>query len=361
MKEHGEADDIPGFDVPPRILVVDDEESIRASLRIFLHAEGYDVTLAEDAEEALSLLDGGAFDVVVSDIIMPGLSGVDLLRIMQEKFPNVLVLLITGDPSVQTAVDAMRAGAADFLSKPISRLDLLKTVQQAVRMKSMRDRNQQLERQNQAYQENLEGMVRERTAKLDMTVRGIIEAMSKLVEVRDPYTAGHERNVANLARSIALRMGESQYFVETVYFSGLVHDLGKISVPAEILSFPGKLTDEVMAIVRLHPETAYEILRKVDFPWPLADVVRQHHERLDGSGYPLGIKGDEILAEARILAVADVVESMASRRPYRAACGVDAALQEVQDFSGTHYDEQVVRACVGLFQEDGYKIDDMEG
>jgi response regulator RpfG family c-di-GMP phosphodiesterase len=360
MKELEAIDGVEGFDVPPRVLIVDDEESIRFSLRVFLEAEGYIVKLAAHAEDALEVLGAESFDVLITDIFMPGLSGVELLSQLQQTHPHLPVLLITGDPSVQTAVDALRSGATDYLSKPIDRAGLLKAVRQAAVMKRMHDCNALLQKQNRAYRENLENMVQDRTEKLRLTVQGIIEAMSKLVEVRDPYTAGHERNVANLAKAIAVRLGKSTDFIDTVYYAGLVHDLGKISVPSEILSFPGKLTDEVMVIVRLHPETAYQILHKVDFPWPLADVVRQHHERLDGSGYPLGLRGDDICEEARILAVADVVESMASHRPYRASCGLDAALAEIQSYAGTHYDENIVAACVELFREDGYTIQKME-
>ncbi len=343
---------------PSRVLLVDDEQSILNCMRIFLEKEGYEVDTVQSAERAKTLLDQQAYDVVVTDIMMPGVGGVELLRMVLSGYPDVPVLLMTGDPSVQSAVDALRAGASDYLLKPITRSDILRTIRNAANLKRMRDQNRLLEQQNRSYRENLERMVRDRTAALDRTVKSIIQAMSKLVEVRDPYTAGHERNVADLSQAIARKMGLSELSQQTVYYAGLVHDLGKINVPAEILSYPGKLNEVAMAVVRQHPETAYDILKQVDFPWPLADVVVQHHERCDGSGYPHGLVRDKILIESRILGVADVVESMSSHRPYRPALGVKVALEEITTNSGRLYEPDVVLACVALFEEDGYQICD---
>ena len=343
---------------PARVLLVDDEQSILNCMRIFLVTEGYEVDTASNAEQAKAFLDKEAYDVVVTDIMMPGVSGVEVLRMVLSVAPDVPVLLMTGDPSVQTAVDALRAGASDYLLKPITRSDILGTVRNAANLKAMRDQNRMLEQQNRSYRENLEQMVRDRTAALDRTVKSVIQAMSKLVEIRDPYTAGHERNVADLSCAIARKMGLGDSFVQTVYYAGLVHDLGKISVPAEILSYPGKLNEAAMAVIRMHPETAHEILKQVDFPWPLAEVVVQHHERCDGSGYPHGLVRSGMRLESCILAVADVVESMSSHRPYRAGLGIEVALDEVEANSGRLYDAEVVRACVALFREDGYQIGD---
>jgi PAS domain S-box-containing protein/putative nucleotidyltransferase with HDIG domain len=159
----------------------------------------------------------------------------------------------------------------------------------------------------------------------------IIQATSAMTEARDPYTSGHQRRVANLARSIAKEMELSQDSIEAVRTAGVIHDIGKISVPAEILSKPSKLSEPELGLIRSHPTTAYNILKDIVFPWPIAEIIYQHHERMDGSGYPRGLKGDAILVEARILAVADVVEAMASHRPYRPSLGVEAALQEIDE------------------------------
>lgn len=172
-----------------------------------------------------------------------------------------------------------------------------------------------------------------------------VDAIAMAVEKRDPYTAGHERQVAVLSLEIAREMGLSDDACEGLEYSALLHDVGKLAVPTDILTRPGRLTASEFDVVKSHAEHGYEILRSIDFPWPVADIIRQHHERLDGSGYPQGLKGDEICREARIIGVADVVEAMCSHRPYRAGLGIDAALAELRAGSGTRYDAEVVQAC----------------
>jgi PAS domain S-box-containing protein/putative nucleotidyltransferase with HDIG domain len=185
---------------------------------------------------------------------------------------------------------------------------------------------------------------------------GTIEAMALTVETRDPYTAGHQRRVSNLARGIATELGVSKAQIQGVRMAGVIHDIGKISVPGEILSKPGNISQNELGIIKEHPQVGYNILKTVDFPWPIAEIVLQHHERMDGSGYPNGISGENILLEARILAVADVVEAMASHRPYRAALGIDLALNEISKNRGSFYDPKVVDACLRLFKEKGYRL-----
>ncbi len=193
-------------------------------------------------------------------------------------------------------------------------------------------------------------------SRLRAALGGTIQAFTRTVEMRDPYTAGHQRRVADLARAIAHEMALDAERVEGIRVAAAIHDLGKISIPSEILSKPGRLLPVEFALVKSHAETGHEILASVTFPWPVADAVHQHHERLDGSGYPQGLKGDDILLEARIIGVADVVEAMASHRPYRAALGVASALTEIQGQAGTLYDPVVVAATVRLFQEQGYQL-----
>jgi PAS domain S-box-containing protein/putative nucleotidyltransferase with HDIG domain len=190
--------------------------------------------------------------------------------------------------------------------------------------------------------------------KVETTLEGVIRAMTVTVETRDPYTAGHQRAVADLARAIARGMELPEERVEAIHIAGVIHDLGKIAVPAEILSKPGELSSIQMGMIRTHPEIGYEIVKNIEFPWPVAEIILQHHERLDGSGYPQGLSGDRILLEARILAVADVVEAMASHRPYRPSLGIERALDEIRDKRGTHFDPAVVDVCLGLFREKGY-------
>jgi PAS domain S-box-containing protein/putative nucleotidyltransferase with HDIG domain len=180
-------------------------------------------------------------------------------------------------------------------------------------------------------------------------LEGSIEAIAMTLEMRDPYTAGHQQRVSRLACTIADEMGLPQSQIDGLRIAGLIHDLGKVTVPAEILSKPSQLTETEFSIIKNHPRVAYDILKKIDFPWPVADIVLQHHEYLDGSGYPQGLRGTDILIEARILTVADVVEAMASHRPYRPAIGIDKALEEVKFGRGTRFDPDVVDACLTVF------------
>jgi PAS domain S-box-containing protein len=195
---------------------------------------------------------------------------------------------------------------------------------------------------------------------LTSALKGTVDALAALAEIRDPYTAGHQQRVARLASTIALDMGLSHDLVDGIRMAGVVHDIGKIDVPAEILSKPTQLTDIEWQMIKMHPQTAYDILRTVNFPWPVAKIVLQHHERMDGSGYPNGLSRDGILLEARILAVADVVEAMASDRPYRPAHGIDEALAEIEAHAGTLYDGQVVQVCLKLFRQKRYDLQDVD-
>jgi PAS domain S-box-containing protein/putative nucleotidyltransferase with HDIG domain len=191
---------------------------------------------------------------------------------------------------------------------------------------------------------------------LRKSVDATIQVMVAAIEMRDPYTAGHQIRTADLARAIATEMGLPKDKIDGIRMAGSIHDIGKLSIPAEILSKPTKLTDIEFSLIKEHSRSGYEMLKDVESPWSLADIVYQHHERMDGSGYPRNLKGDEILIEARIMAVADVVEAMASHRPYRPGLGIDAALAEIERNKGTHYDNTVADACLRLFREKGYQL-----
>ena len=183
-----------------------------------------------------------------------------------------------------------------------------------------------------------------------------IKVMVSAVETRDPYTAGHQTRSADIARAIAKEMGLPQDRIDGIRMAGSIHDIGKLSIPAEILSKPTKLTNIEFELIKEHAHKGYEMLKDVESPWPLAQIVYQHHERMDGSGYPRNLKGEEIIMEARIMAVADVVESMASHRPYRPALGIDVALEEIEKNRGTSYDNAVADACLRLFREKSYQL-----
>lgn len=193
-------------------------------------------------------------------------------------------------------------------------------------------------------------------AKLESALRGTVRVASTMSEMRDPYTAGHERRVGEIAAAIGRELGLEDTRVEGLRVTGSLHDIGKISVPAEILSKPSRLSDVEFALIKQHPTHGHAILKDVEFPWPVAQTVLQHHERLDGSGYPQGLKGDAILLEARILAVADTIEAMGAHRPYRAAVGLDYALTMLEADKGSKYDTTVVDACLRLFRKRGYTL-----
>ena len=192
--------------------------------------------------------------------------------------------------------------------------------------------------------------------KLQKTMEDSIYSISLVTEARDAYTAGHQRKVSKLAVALAEEMGFPKDKVEGIKIAALIHDVGKINLPAEILSKPSKLNEMEFGLIKNHPKTGYDILKTIDFPWPIAGIVLQHHEKINGSGYPRGLKGDEILLEAKIIGVADVVEAMSSHRPYRPALGIDKALKEISQNRGIIYDLEVVNACLKLFKEKGFKF-----
>ena len=203
----------------------------------------------------------------------------------------------------------------------------------------------------------MEAQLQQSLSSIRKSMEGTIQVVSMIVEKRDPYTAGHQQRVAGLARAIAEEMKLSKDRIEGIYMSGVIHDVGKVSVPTEILSKPGKITAIEFELIKNHAQEGYKILEKIEFPWPVAKTVHQHHENIDGSGYPLGLSGNEILLEARIMCVADVVEAMASHRPYRPALGVDVALKEISHKKGILYDPEVVDACLTLFIEKRFQLE----
>ena len=336
------------------ILLVDDEEPIRQLLCDILEIEGYNCTKAGDAVEARECLKNGNIELILSDINMPGESGLDFIRYVFDEYHDIAAVMVTAmdDPNLAEAV--FEIGVYDYITKPITRSSVLISVSNALHRR-------QLELSNRAYRDGLEKMVAERTTSLQnitkqlrKTIDGIIQTVALTVETRDPYTAGHQRRVADLARAIAIKMKLPDESVEGTYLAGVIHDLGKISIPAEILSKPGSLTTNEFNLIKDHPQSGYDILKDIEFPWPIAKIVLQHHERIDGSGYPQGLKKGAMLQEAKIIAVADTVEAIASHRPYRPSLGIDIALEEILRNIDTLYDPNVGNTCLKLFSEKGF-------
>ncbi|MFO7637620.1 MAG: response regulator [Clostridia bacterium] len=324
-----------------RIMIVDDEKSIRSTMCEYLKGKGYEVLEAENVPKALNLLKEHPVDIVLTDIIMPGQSGLALLDAVNSMQKEVLVVIMTGDPSTDTAIAAIRSQAYDYLTKPVRFDELLQTMRKASKYIA-------LKKENLIYQKQLEDMVMLRTKSLRKAMLDITSVVAAMLDLRDPYTAGHQRRVGELAGNIGVEMGLSDETVEGLRVIGYIHDIGKIQVPSEILTKPTALSPPEYEIIKLHCLRGYEVLKDVDLPWPAAEVIYQHHERLNGSGYPRGLKGDALLLETRILSVADVIEAMTTHRPYRAALSQDEALNEINHHSGILYDSQVVDVCTKL-------------
>jgi len=342
-----------------KILVVDDEELIRRLLKQILDSKGYICETASNAAEARELLRADEFELILSDINMPGESGLEFIRDAISKYPEVAAIMVTAVDDPMVAEAALEIGVYDYITKPIERNSVLISAANALRRR-------ELEAAERNYRQDLERTVTERTQslqesmqRLEDALNGIVQVIAMTVESRDPYTAGHQRRVAQLACAIAAKLDYPEDRIRGLRVAGIIHDLGKISVPAEILSKPSKLTDNEFNIMKEHPQVGYNILKNIEFSWPIADIVHQHHERINGSGYPQNLKGEEILPEARILGVADVFEAMASHRPYRPALGVKVALEELSKNRGNLYDPDVVDACINLLQKDGFELEDL--
>lgn len=349
-----------GSDLMSKVLIVDDEKSIRVTLCELLKKEGYGAEAACDAFVACQMIEEKEYDVVLSDIIMPKISGIELLSKIRKKSPTIQVIIMTGEPSVDTAIKAVQSGANDYLTKPINKEVLLKTVGNAAQIKLLNDEKASLERTNYIYQKELEKMVEKRTESLHNLMQGIVYLLSSVVEIRDPYTAGHQRRVGNLSAAIAEGLSMGKETVELIRIIGYIHDIGKISVPAEILCKPGILSNPEMDIIKNHPHKGFEMLSKVNLPDIIGQTIYQHHERYDGSGYPRGLKDCDITDEAKIIVVADVVEAMISHRPYRPALGLNIALNEIEKNSGILYNPDIVSTCIRLFKYSDYSIEDDE-
>jgi putative nucleotidyltransferase with HDIG domain len=274
---------------------------------------------------------------------------------------------LAAETSVVFAVGAVLLLFSVHLATRISKalLRFINSLQDEIKTRTLQlaERTTQLECANNELENEVRVRKRAEEAlassyhELQRTMVSTIYAMARTVETRDPYTAGHQMRVAELCKAIAVHMKLSNEQILAVHMAAMVHDIGKINVPAEILSKPGGLTEIEVDLVRIHPQVSYEILKEIDFPWPIAEIVLQHHERLDGSGYPSGVTDEEMLPEARILAVADVVEAMSSDRPYRAAPGLERALKEISRGKGVLYDKAVVDACAEVINSGIADID----
>jgi putative nucleotidyltransferase with HDIG domain len=331
------------------ILVVDDEESVRYLLSRMLLRGGYECALAADAAEARKFIKDQNFELILCDVNMPGESGIDFIGYVAAEYPDTATMMVTAVDDPKIVEMALDVGIYGYLIKPFNVNEVIINIRNSLRRR-------ELEIADRTYRRNLEQKVEERTAELQKTLSGVIYALTMTVEYRDPYTAGHQQQVADLASTIAKEMGFPEDKIMGIRMAGALHDIGKIAVPVEILSKPGRLSKTEFELIKNHSQVGHDILNSIKFPWPLSQIILQHHERMDGSGYPNGLLGKEILIEARIIGVADVVEAMASHRPYRPALGIDKALEEISINKGKLYDVEVVNACLKVFKDKGFKF-----
>jgi cyclic di-GMP phosphodiesterase len=337
--------------VSPRILIVDDEAEITEILADLL-SEDYDCSRAGSAEEALTRLREDEFQLVISDITMPGMSGLDMIPHVKELAPDTVVVMISGMQTVESAIGALRLGAFDYLMKPFDLRQVEAVVKRALE-------HHDLVVAKQRYENHLEELVEQRTAELDRALnslegayRSTLKALTAALETRDSETHGHSERVVSYSLRLGREYGLNSAEMKALEFGSLLHDIGKIGVPDSILRKPAKLTDEEWVRMREHPLHGQQILRGIEFLQGAARVVAQHHEKWDGTGYPLGLRNEEIDICARIFAVADAFDAITSDRVYRRGKPYEAAAQELDDWAGRQFDPKVVEAFHRVPKED---------
>jgi putative two-component system response regulator len=335
----------------PLVLIVDDNATNIDLLVNTLQTE-YRLGIAKNGPKALEYVRKQKPDLVLLDIMMPGMDGFEVCAQLKADPESVAipVIFITAMMETINKTKGFELGAVDYITKPFHAAEVKARIRTHLSLEEMR---RKLKFQNIL----LEEQVAQKTDEIRQILNASIRSMAFMLEVRDPYTAGHQQRVAQLACAIAEKLGLSPRTIDGIRIAGILHDVGKIRIPVTILSRAGKLLDAEYEMLKIHPQVSYDILKDIPFPWPVAQMVLQHHERLDGSGYPQGLKGDEIVKEARILAVADVTEANSSFRPYRPARGINAALQKLSEQKGKRYDADAVEACLELFATEGFTFD----
>ena len=335
----------------PRLLIVDDEVEVRGVLRDLL-GDTYQCTEAASAEEALAQLRDLNYELVISDITMSGMSGLEMIPHVKVVSPDTVIVMISGMQTIESAINALRLGAFDYLMKPFDLRQAEAAVARALE-------HHELVVAKQRYENHLEELVDQRTAELDQALdslenayRSTLQALTAALETRDAETHGHSERVVTFSLRLGREYGLTAPQMKALEFGSLLHDIGKIGVPDAILRKPAKLTDEEWVRMREHPMHGQQILRGIKFLEGPARVVAQHHEKWDGSGYPLGLKAEEIDICARIFSVADAFDAITSDRVYRQGRPYEAASQELDEWANRQFDPKVVEAFHRVPKED---------
>jgi len=335
-----------------RIIVLDDEERVRRIVGLQLEREGFDVVLVESGEQVIEKLSkDNSFDLLIADIKMPGLDGHQVLKFAVENVPDMPVIMLTGVMDIETAVSVMKAGAFDFLVKPVRRDDLMASVEKALSYGRLVKYNRRLELENRKYQLELEEEVNARTKELSEALAQLrvvhmdtVRILSGAIEENDPYIRGHGNRVRHMAHHMAQAFGYSSRELDMLDFGALLHDVGKIAIDPRILNKPGSLTPDERKIVETHPLVGERIVSKVSYFSQIVPIIRWHHERFDGKGYPDGLKGDKIPPNARILSIVDSYDAMTSDRAYRPALPTNRAIDVLNQEAGKQFDDEMVEA-----------------
>ena len=335
--------------MPDRILVVDDEEPIREIVASMLGTAGYACKQAASGMEALSVLNSGEeFELMLSDLMMADLDGIGLLERTKEKYPDMPVVMVTAVHDISVALAAIRNGAYDYLLKPFEREQLLNTVSRALE-------NRRLKVENRTYQTNLESLVKARTDQLQAAMASLersyditLEALGDALDLKDAETEGHSKRVTAFTIAIAKNMGLPREQIAVIARGAFLHDFGKMAIPDAILRKPGKLTKEEMEVMQEHAYLGYQMLKKIPFLTEASEIVYSHQEKFDGTGYPRGLRGEQIPLGARIFSVADTLDAITSDRPYRPRQTLQAAREEIERWSGRQFDPEVVRVFLEM-------------
>jgi len=327
---------------PDRILVIDDEDELRDFVATGLELNDFQVDQAANGEAALEMITQSDYDCVVSDIEMPILSGVELLKTITLTHEVLPVIMLTGVKNLKTAIEVMRLGAQDYLMKPINIDELVLAVRKAVEYKHLREQNRKLIKENELYQHQLENMVTKRTEQLEKAIFGSLAILAAAIEAKDQYTRGHSNRVRLISMELAKYIAISEKDLTILEYGAMLHDVGKIGVRDKVLLKDGHLSDEEYYHIMSHPSIGANIVKDIQFYEPMISCIKYHHEKYNGTGYPDKLRGEEIPLLARIISVADTYDAMTSTRPYRNALSKENAITILQEIRNIQLDPVIV-------------------